>query len=739
MTRSLAGRLGAAGLAVALAGALLPLITVPASAGPVCSGFATGDGTAANPFLVTNAAELAAINDPACLASVFVQTADIDLGSVPSWTPIAENSSSIYSGDSFSGTYYGDCYTIDNLTVNSTTDGAALFFRSDGATFRNMKFTNVSLTTTGSEAGALVAYVDDSTATSTIDAVSAEGSVSSDYYAGMIIGEGGPTMTHVTAKGTVSATSDAGGLASYYGGTITESFADVDVTTSGNTAGGLIGTAQNSSSFTDVYARGDVTTTTHSGGGLIGTTGMTVLTLDSLYATGAVTGAADVGGIVGRAGSSFLPGVTVTYGDAFWDSTTTGQATSATGTDGSGTALVSSTGAKSTAQMQTAATFAAWSPLVWNLADGSYPTLKWFDEGGLDYCPRAATLDETSGSTAGGTTVTISGREWNSATGIEFGGVAATVSSIGSNSVTVTTPAGSVGSVDVTATVTVEGVSVPVTLPSAFTYAPAGQAPSRPKKPTIVAGDGEVTVKVARGSGGGVPASFDVTASPGGATCTVTSTSGGSCTISSGLVNGRDYTVTVTATNAFGTSPASVASEEFRPGPVITPKVVPVSERQPAGGSALVVNGQTVPVTVAPNQSSTGLTISAAGLTMTLDGLDANGKPMNLDANGVLILGQDREVQSTGTGFMPDSDIDLYVDPKVQAAGGRSKGTYVGTLRTDATGSFSGTATLPGGISVGVHDLQAVGVTRGNLPEPSLSGSRWLACPVSSASSRWTG
>ncbi|MFM1965506.1 MAG: hypothetical protein RL134_1231, partial [Actinomycetota bacterium] len=68
-----------------------------------------------------------------------------------------------------------------------------------------------------------------------------------------------------------------------------------------------------------------------------------------------------------------------------------------------------------------------------------------------------------------------------------------------------------------------------------------------------------------------------------------------------------------------------------------------------------------------------------------------------------------------GTGFLPNSDVDLYVDPPVllQGATARStraaEGIYVGTVRTNAQGTFTGTATLPADIEPGQHVLQAVG------------------------------
>ncbi len=89
-----------------------------------------------------------------------------------------------------------------------------------------------------------------------------------------------------------------------------------------------------------------------------------------------------------------------------------------------------------------------------------------------------------------------------------------------------------------------------------------------PGAPTDVSGaSGNMRVTVswtAPASDGGAPVTaYEVTATPGGATCT---TDGGtSCTVS-GLANGTDYTFVVVATNAAGSGPASSASSAVTAG-----------------------------------------------------------------------------------------------------------------------------------------------------------------------------
>lgn len=87
--------------------------------------------------------------------------------------------------------------------------------------------------------------------------------------------------------------------------------------------------------------------------------------------------------------------------------------------------------------------------------------------------------------------------------------------------------------------------------------------PSAPTSPVATAGNGQVSVVfTAPGNTGGASiTSYTVTASPGGATGTGSS----SPIVVTGLTNGTAYTFTVTATNSVGTSSASNATNSVTP------------------------------------------------------------------------------------------------------------------------------------------------------------------------------
>jgi len=108
-------------------------------------------------------------------------------------------------------------------------------------------------------------------------------------------------------------------------------------------AGGLIGNSE-TSTIDDSYSHADVVSTDELSegiAGLIGTTNTDVLT--NCYSTGAVSGGSVMGGLVAAD-----TGAASTFNNCFWDTETSGQATSAGGTG------------KTTAQMKKQSTFTGW-------------------------------------------------------------------------------------------------------------------------------------------------------------------------------------------------------------------------------------------------------------------------------------------------------------------------------------------------------------------------------------------
>ncbi len=107
---------------------------------------------------------------------------------------------------------------------------------------------------------------------------------------------------------------------------------------------------------------------------------------------------------------------------------------------------------------------------------------------------------------------------------------------------------------------TVSGSGATATLVAASTPLVTTSAPSAPTSVTAVAGVGQVTVSWIAPTSGYAVTSYRVLAS-NGSTCTATTTS---CVVT-GLLYGTTYTFTVTATNSYGTSPASTVSNAVMP------------------------------------------------------------------------------------------------------------------------------------------------------------------------------
>lgn len=114
-------------------------------------------------------------------------------------------------------------------------------------------------------------------------------------------------------------------------------------------------------------------------------------------------------------------------------------------------------------------------------------------------------------------------------------------------------------------TVTTTGISVTATdtygfsaSSGSFSWAVTGSPPSAPQTVGVVNGNTTVTPSwtAPATSNGSAVTGYTATLSPGGASCTTTNLT---CTISGGLTNGVTYSLTVTATNRFGTGPASSA------------------------------------------------------------------------------------------------------------------------------------------------------------------------------------
>jgi hypothetical protein len=257
--------------------------------------------------------------------------------------------------------------TVSNSSATGTVDG---FERLGGLVGwnRNGVVADAAATGTvtgsGSRVGGLVGWNEDGT----VSNGSATGDATGERYVGGLVGlnewtDGPSTVTHSSAEGTVTATNRfAGGLVGWnLGGTVTASVASGAVA-GGLYVGGLAGANTVRSgvgTVSNVSASGPVDGSSRVGGLL----GLNAGTTGRSFASGPVDGRESVGGLVGLDDGG-------TVREAYWDTATTGRATSAGGT---GLATAEMTGLAARGNMTGLDV-----PGTWLLTDG-YPALHWAD------------------------------------------------------------------------------------------------------------------------------------------------------------------------------------------------------------------------------------------------------------------------------------------------------------------------------------------------------------------------
>ena len=248
---------------------------------------------------------------------------NIDLGGA-GWTPIGTGS------EPFTGTIYGNGYTVSNFKITTRRKYVGLFGYNEGV-IQNLGVENFTVNVSYSGnvyAGGLAGYNDDGSitncyATGNVSSTSTFTSTSSTSYAyaGGLVGYSDiGSITNCYATGEVSATftssssykhAYAGGLVGYiYYGSITNCYATGEVSASGSgdayaytDAGGLVGD-NGYGSITNCYATGNVSATGSGYASAGGLAGRNSGSITNCYATGDVSAtstsySAYAGGLVG--------------------------------------------------------------------------------------------------------------------------------------------------------------------------------------------------------------------------------------------------------------------------------------------------------------------------------------------------------------------------------------------------------------------------------------------------------
>jgi len=232
--------------------------------------FYRGTGIETDPFIVLNVETLSHVGKPTVggsyddwtLNACYLQKADIDLSSIPNWTPIGNDSLT----NVFIGIYDGGGFKIMNLRIDrpesSTGLNQGLFgFIRQPALIKNINLIDIDIT----------GY-------NTIGGVAA--SVGSSA-----------TVKNCYVTGDVKGNSLIGGVAGTITGTVENCYFV------GNVNGGLTGgvVAQNNGIVKNCYATGSVIGGNNAGGVVGRNSGL----IENCYTTSRVVGSSEIGGVVG--------------------------------------------------------------------------------------------------------------------------------------------------------------------------------------------------------------------------------------------------------------------------------------------------------------------------------------------------------------------------------------------------------------------------------------------------------
>lgn len=247
------------------------------------SSFASGAGTSGNPYIVSNAMQLAATSSCTASTVYFQQSQNINLGgsTFPQWIPIT-----------LGAQYNGNNYTISNLYVNSTTLVTTGLFStiSSGATVSNLNVSNVNLAFSGSVPGANntgnVAPIAGTLDNGTVTNCTASGSITISNAGGSGGAAHGGGLIGFMSAGTVSSSSSSVNITH----TPTATVGQIHV-------GGFVGEISSSSAatLTNNYATGNITANSGSSssesfrsGGFVGQihANGAVPTISNSYSTG---------------------------------------------------------------------------------------------------------------------------------------------------------------------------------------------------------------------------------------------------------------------------------------------------------------------------------------------------------------------------------------------------------------------------------------------------------------------
>ena len=155
-----------------------------------------------------------------------------------------------------------------------------------------------------------------------------------------------------------------------------------------------------------------------------------------------------------------------------------------------------------------------------------------------------------------------------------------------------------------------------------------------------------------------------------------------------------------------GTTPIPEVKEPAaptKPAREAAPAAIPAARNNPvlqtAGKPAEVI-------TVTPNEAQTGVIVSAPDWSLAISSTTKFVQGNTADSSARVVIEKGNTVTTSGTGFKPFSQVDVYV---------YSTPTWLGAVITDAFGNFTTTLPMPAALPEGDHTFQAEGLTPDDL------------------------
>ncbi len=133
-------------------------------------------------------------------------------------------------------------------------------------------------------------------------------------------------------------------------------------------------------------------------------------------------------------------------------------------------------------------------------------------------------------------------------------------------------------------------------------------------------------------------------------------------------------------------------------GPAAIPAARNAPVLQTAGKAAEVI-------TVTPNEEKTGIIVSAPDWSLAISSTTKFVQGDTADTSARVVIEKGNTVTTSGTGFKPFSQVDVFV---------YSTPTWLGAVITDSLGNFTTTLPMPASLPEGEHTFQAEGLTPDN-------------------------